>query len=77
MKMSKYCICVVGYEVNSLWIVELIYYDCVFVIIVDNFVFFFSDVFNWDVFFVIMFESDIFKLKVILNDIFEKIYWSM
>nr|PNR51934.1 hypothetical protein PHYPA_008308 [Physcomitrium patens] len=77
MKMSKYCICAAGYEVNSPRIVESIHYDCVPVIIADNFVLPFSDVLNWDAFSVTMPESDIPKLKAILNDIPEKTYRSM
>ncbi|PHU08439.1 hypothetical protein BC332_20299 [Capsicum chinense] len=37
MKSSKYCLCPMGYEVNSPRIVEALYYECVPVIIADKF----------------------------------------
>lgn len=77
MKMSKYCICAMGYEVNSPRIVEAIYHDCVPVIIADNFVLPFSDVLNWDAFSVTIPERDIPRLKSILSDIPEKNYRGM
>lgn len=46
MKNSKYCICAKGYEVNSPRVVEAIFYECVPVIISDNFVFPFFEVLN-------------------------------
>jgi hypothetical protein len=76
MKMSKYCLCAAGYEVNSPRIVEAIYYDCVPVIIADNFVLPFSEVLNWDTFSVTIPESDIPRLKDILSGISEKDYRS-
>ncbi|KAG0560380.1 hypothetical protein KC19_10G176700 [Ceratodon purpureus] len=76
MKMSKYCICAAGFEVNSPRIVESIYYDCVPVIIADNFVLPFSEVLNWDAFSVTIPESDIPRLKEILSAISEKSYRS-
>lgn len=66
MKSSKYCICPMGFEVNSPRIVEAIYYECVPVIIADNFPLPLSDVFNWDAFSVTVAEKDIPKLKEIL-----------
>ncbi|KAL8552784.1 hypothetical protein ACS0TY_001460 [Phlomoides rotata] len=66
MKSSKYCICPMGYEVNSPRIVEAIYYECVPVIIADNFVPPLNDVLNWDAFSVFVAEKDIPKLKEIL-----------
>lgn len=69
MKSSKYCICPMGYEVNSPRIVEAIYYECVPVIIADNFVPPFSEVFDWSSFSVIVAEKDIPKLKEILTAI--------
>ncbi|XP_059657596.1 probable glycosyltransferase At5g03795 [Cornus florida] len=66
MKLSKYCICPMGYEVNSPRIVEAIYYECVPVIIADNFVLPFNEVLNWNAFSVIVAEKDIPKLRDIL-----------
>ncbi|KAL1828483.1 hypothetical protein DCAR_0207707 [Daucus carota subsp. sativus] len=66
MKSSKFCICPMGYEVNSPRIVEAIYYECVPVIIADNFVLPLSDVLNWSSFSVVVPEKDIPKLKEIL-----------
>ncbi|KAL2472067.1 Exostosin family protein [Abeliophyllum distichum] len=66
MKSSKYCICPMGYEVNSPRIVEAIYYECVPVIIADNFVPAFNEVLDWNAFSVIVAEKDIPKLKEIL-----------
>ncbi|PKA63874.1 putative glycosyltransferase [Apostasia shenzhenica] len=66
MKSSKYCICPMGYEVNSPRIVEAIYYECVPVIIADNFVLPFEEVLNWSAFSIVIAEKDIPKLKDIL-----------
>ncbi|CAL4977316.1 unnamed protein product [Urochloa decumbens] len=66
MKSSKYCICPMGYEVNSPRIVEAIYYECVPVIIADNFVLPFDDALNWSSFSVVVAERDVPKLKEIL-----------
>ncbi|CAN6460881.1 unnamed protein product [Victoria cruziana] len=66
MKTSKFCICPMGYEVNSPRIVEAIYYQCVPVIIADNFVLPFDDILNWSAFSVVVAEKDIPKLKDIL-----------
>ncbi|MBA0826893.1 hypothetical protein Goarm_011706, partial [Gossypium armourianum] len=66
MKSSKYCICPMGYEVNSPRIVESIYYECVPVIIADNFVLPLSEVLEWKAFSVTVAEIDIPKLKEIL-----------
>ncbi|BBN06451.1 xylogalacturonan beta-1,3-xylosyltransferase [Marchantia polymorpha subsp. ruderalis] len=77
MKNSKYCICPAGFEVNSPRIVEAIYYDCVPVIIADNFVLPFSDVLNWDAFSLTLPESEIPNLKTHLLNIPEKSYRSM
>ncbi|KAL9167205.1 hypothetical protein ABFS82_05G080000 [Erythranthe guttata] len=66
MKSSKYCICPMGFEVNSPRIVEAIYYECVPVIIADNFIPPLNDVLNWNAFSVIVAENDIPKLKQIL-----------
>ncbi|KAK3005423.1 hypothetical protein RJ639_017101 [Escallonia herrerae] len=66
MKSSKYCICPMGYEVNSPRIVEAIYYECVPVIIADNFVPPLDEVLDWSAFSVIVAEKDILRLKEIL-----------
>ena len=77
MKDSKYCICAKGYEVNSPRVVEAIFYECVPVIISDNFVPPFFDVLNWEAFAVFVMEKDIPNLKNILLSIPEKRYRSM
>ncbi|KDP39895.1 hypothetical protein JCGZ_03426 [Jatropha curcas] len=66
MKSSRYCVCPMGYEVNSPRIVEAIYYECVPIIIADNFSLPFSDVLDWSAFSVVVVEKDIPKLKKIL-----------
>ncbi|KAK8933508.1 putative glycosyltransferase [Platanthera zijinensis] len=66
MKSSKFCICPMGFEVNSPRIVEAIYYECVPVIIADNFVLPLEDVLDWSAFSVVVAEKDIPKLKDIL-----------
>ncbi|XP_057828541.2 probable glycosyltransferase At5g03795 isoform X2 [Cryptomeria japonica] len=77
MKSSKYCICPMGYEVNSPRIVEAIYYECVPVIIADNFVHPLNEVLNWDAFSITVAEKDIPKLKDILLSIPQQKYLSM
>ncbi|KAI9192686.1 hypothetical protein LWI28_026542 [Acer negundo] len=77
MKSSKYCICPKGYEVNSPRVVEAIFYECVPVIISDNFVPPFFEVLNWGAFSVIIAESDIPNLKKILLSIPEEKYLQM
>ncbi|XP_020398318.1 probable glycosyltransferase At5g25310 isoform X4 [Zea mays] len=74
MKSSKYCICPMGYEVNSPRIVEAIYYECVPVIIADHFVLPFDAALNWSTFSVVVPESDVPKLKQILLAIPESRY---
>ncbi|KAL4589605.1 hypothetical protein LXL04_002513 [Taraxacum kok-saghyz] len=74
MKSSKFCICPKGYEVNSPRVVEAIFYECVPVIISDNFVPPFFEVLNWDGFSVIIAEKDIPDLKNILMGISEERY---
>ncbi|KAG5562547.1 hypothetical protein RHGRI_005321 [Rhododendron griersonianum] len=69
MKSSKYCICPKGYEVNSPRVVEAIFYECVPVIISDNFVPPFFDILNWESFAVFVPEKDIPNLKSILLSI--------
>ncbi|TXG51170.1 hypothetical protein EZV62_023694 [Acer yangbiense] len=77
MKSSKYCICPMGYEVNSPRIIESIYYECVPVIIADNFVLPLSEVLDWTAFSVVVPEKDIPKLKEILLAIPLKRYLTM
>lgn len=74
MKSSKFCICPKGYEVNSPRVVEAIFYECVPVIISDNFVPPFFEVLNWDSFSVIIPEKDIPELKNILKGISDEKY---
>lgn len=77
MKTSKYCICPRGYEVSSPRIVESIFYECVPVIISDNFVPPFLEVLNWESFAVFVLEKDIPRLKDILLSIPENRYYEM
>ncbi|ONK66290.1 uncharacterized protein A4U43_C06F6170 [Asparagus officinalis] len=77
MKSSKFCICPMGYEVNSPRIVEAIYYECVPVIIADNFVLPFDEVLDWSVFSVVVAEKDIPQLKDILLKITSEKYVDM
>ncbi|KAL1189199.1 putative glycosyltransferase [Cardamine amara subsp. amara] len=77
MKSSKYCICPKGYEVNSPRVVESIFYECVPVIISDNFVPPFFEVLDWSTFSVIVAEKDIPRLKDILSSIPEEKYVKM
>ncbi|KAF3441884.1 hypothetical protein FNV43_RR15799 [Rhamnella rubrinervis] len=77
MKSSKYCICPKGYEVNSPRVVEAIFYECVPVIISDNFVPPFFEVLNWDAFSIIIAEEDIPRLKDILLSIPQERYLEM
>ncbi|KAI0488117.1 hypothetical protein KFK09_027944 [Dendrobium nobile] len=72
MKNSKYCICPRGYEVNSPRVVESIYYECVPVIISDNYVPPFFEVLNWEAFSVIIPEEDVPRLKDLLVSIPEE-----
>ncbi|XP_028779718.1 probable glycosyltransferase At5g03795 isoform X1 [Neltuma alba] len=77
MKSSKYCICARGYEVNSPRVVEAIFYECVPVIISDNFVPPFIEVLNWESFAVFVLEKDIPNLKSLLLSIPTKTYLRM
>ncbi|KAJ4959040.1 hypothetical protein NE237_026151 [Protea cynaroides] len=72
MKSSKYCICAKGYEVNSPRVVEAIFYECVPVILSDNFVPPFFEVLDWESFAVFVSEKDIPNLKDILLSIPER-----
>ncbi|CAH8326529.1 unnamed protein product [Eruca vesicaria subsp. sativa] len=77
MKSSKYCICPKGHEVNSPRVVEALFYECVPVIISDNFVPPFFEVINWESFAVFVLEKDIPDLKKILVSITETRYREM
>ncbi|XP_002967425.2 probable glycosyltransferase At5g03795 [Selaginella moellendorffii] len=77
MKSSKFCICAMGFEVNSPRIVESIYYDCVPVLIADNFVLPFSDVLNWGSFSLTVSEKDVPRLKELLLAVSEDRYRKM
>ncbi|KAL0311958.1 UNVERIFIED_CONTAM: putative glycosyltransferase [Sesamum radiatum] len=77
MKSSKYCICAKGFEVNSPRVVEAIFYECVPVIISDNFVPPFFETLNWESFAVFVLEKDIPNLKNILLSISKKRYLEM
>ncbi|XVF89181.1 hypothetical protein PTKIN_Ptkin19aG0109300 [Pterospermum kingtungense] len=77
MKNSKYCLCPRGYEVNSPRVVEAILYECVPVIISDNFVPPFFEILNWESFAVFILEKDVPNLKKILLSIPEKRYMQM
>ncbi|CAN8324834.1 unnamed protein product [Cochlearia groenlandica] len=77
MKSSKYCLCPMGYEVNSPRIVEAIYYECVPVVIADNFVLPFSESLDWSAFSVVIPEKEIPRLKEILLEIPMRRYLKM
>ncbi|XP_076927628.1 putative glycosyltransferase At5g03795 [Bidens hawaiensis] len=77
MKNSKFCICAKGSEVNSPRVVEAIFYECVPVIISDNFVPPFFEVLDWESFAVFVAEKDIPDLKNILLSIPKKKYLQM
>lgn len=66
-----------GYEVNSPRVVEAIFYECVPVIISDNFVPSLFDVLNWEALSVIVSEKDIPNLKNILMSIPESKYLAL
>ncbi|KAG0495813.1 hypothetical protein HPP92_000504 [Vanilla planifolia] len=74
MKSSRYCICPRGYEVNSPRVVESIYYECVPVLISDDYVPPFFEVLNWEAFAVVVAEEDVPRLKEILVSIPEEKY---
>ncbi|KAK4754986.1 hypothetical protein SAY87_008743 [Trapa incisa] len=77
MKSSKYCLCPKGYEVNSPRVVEAIFYECVPVIISDNFVPPFFEILDWGSFSIILAEKEIPNLKRILTSIPEEKYREM
>ncbi|KAM7274757.1 hypothetical protein ACFE04_016623 [Oxalis oulophora] len=77
MKTSKYCVCPRGFEVNSPRLVEAIFYECVPVIIADNFVPPFFEILKWKSFAVFVAEKDVPNLKNILLSISDKRYREM
>lgn len=77
LKMSKYCLCPRGFDVNSPRLVEAIYYDCVPVVISDSYVFPFADVLDWNNLAIRVAEKDVPVLKQVLEDIPQKRYESI
>ncbi|KAG8375588.1 hypothetical protein BUALT_Bualt10G0116100 [Buddleja alternifolia] len=77
MKNSKYCICARGFAVHSPRVVESIFFECIPVIISDNYVPPFFEVLNWESFAVFVSEEDIPDLKKILMSISEDKYIEM
>ncbi|CAA2971741.1 Hypothetical predicted protein [Olea europaea subsp. europaea] len=77
MRSSRYCICAKGYEVHTPRVVESIYYECVPVIISDNYVPPFFDILNWEMFALFILEKDIPNLRSILLSIPEDKYMMM
>ncbi|XP_071908804.1 probable glycosyltransferase At3g07620 isoform X1 [Coffea arabica] len=77
MKSSKYCICARGYEVHTPRVIESIYYECIPVIISDNYVPPFFEILDWESFAVFVLEQDIPNLRNVLLSIPEKKYIEM
>ncbi|KAJ8750739.1 hypothetical protein K2173_015920 [Erythroxylum novogranatense] len=77
MKSSRYCICARGYEVHTPRVVEALLYECIPVIISDNYVPPFFEVLNWEAFAVFVQEKDIPNLRSILLSIPEEKYRAM
>ncbi|KAJ4968558.1 hypothetical protein NE237_015259 [Protea cynaroides] len=77
MKRSKYCVCARGYEVHTPRVIEAIFFECVPVIISDNYVPPFFEILNWHTFAVFIAEKEIPNLRDILLSIPEKKYLLM
>lgn len=77
MKSSKYCICAKGYEVHTPRVMESIYYECIPVIISDNYVPPLFEVFNWESFALFVAEDDISSLRDILLSVSDERYMMM
>nr|XP_043610290.1 probable glycosyltransferase At3g07620 isoform X2 [Erigeron canadensis] len=77
MKTSKYCICARGFEVHTPRVVESLFYNCIPVIIADNYVLPFFEVLNWESFAVFVLEKDIANLKNVLLSISQEKYLEM
>lgn len=60
MKSSKYCLSAKGYEPYTPRVVEAIFYECVPVIISDNYVPPFFETLNWESFAIFILEKDIY-----------------
>ncbi|KAL6524079.1 hypothetical protein OROMI_031174 [Orobanche minor] len=77
MKNSRYCIHAKGYGPHTPRVMEAIFYECVPVIISDNYVPPFFETLNWESFAVFVMEKDIPNLKNILLSISERRYLEM
>ncbi|KAH6783807.1 hypothetical protein C2S52_008766 [Perilla frutescens var. hirtella] len=77
MKNSKYCISAKGYEAYTPRVIEAIFFECVPVILADNYIPPFFETLNWESFAVFILEKDIPNLKNILTSIPEKRYIEM
>ncbi|GFQ01998.1 probable glycosyltransferase at5g03795 [Phtheirospermum japonicum] len=77
MKSSKYCISARGYGPHTPRVVEAIFYECVPVVISDNYVPPFFETLNWESFAVFVLEKDIPNLKDMLLSISEERYLEM
>lgn len=77
MKSAKYCICARGYEVHTPRIVEAIMFECVPVIISDNYVPPFFEVLKWEEFALFVPERDIPHLRNILLSVPEEKYLAL
>ncbi|KAI3908264.1 hypothetical protein MKX01_027286 [Papaver californicum] len=77
MKTSKYSISAKGYKVASPRVVEAIFFECVPVIIPDNYVLRFFEVLDWESFAVFVAEKDMPNLKEILLSIPDEKYIEM
>ncbi|KAL6556622.1 hypothetical protein OROGR_005910 [Orobanche gracilis] len=77
MKDSRYCIHAKGYGPHTPRVMEAIFYECVPVIISDNYVPPFFETLNWESFAVFVMEKDIPNLKSILLSISERRYLEM
>ncbi|CAK9176691.1 unnamed protein product [Ilex paraguariensis] len=75
MKSSKYCICAKGYEVHTPRVVESIYYECVPVIISDNYVPPFFEILDWEAFSVFVSEKDIPNLRKYFSQFQKRSTW--
>ncbi|XP_057969009.1 probable glycosyltransferase At3g07620 isoform X2 [Malania oleifera] len=77
MRSSKYCISARGTSVHTPRVVEAIFYECVPVIISDNYVPPFFEVLDWETYAVFILQKDIPNLRNILLSISEEKYLAM